>query len=560
MSTEIKVPDLGGVEDVEVIEIAVAVGDTIEPEQTLITLESDKASIEVPAPEAGEVASLNIAVGDKVSEGDLILTLLAAAGASATAAQENSVAAEAATPSEAAAEKPIANETPQNAAPEPTQSSVDIEIKVPDLGGSSDVEVIEIAVAAGDTIEAEATLITLESDKASIEVPAPQAGVVSALRLKVGDRVSEGDAILMLTTVATPATTDAPVEAKPAQVPASANEGNPSTPEPEKTFQAPSEVVTQPTAPSSTVSSTNLSASVHAGPAVRRLANQLGVELQRVTGSGPKGRILKEDLKAFVKQQLTQPRAAASSGGIATEPLPEIDFSKWGETEPVALTKIQRVSATNLHRSWVTIPHVTQFDEADITEMNRFRKSESERLKATGVKLTPLAFIIKAVAYTLKQFPKFNASLSSDGGSIIYKKYCHIGFAVDTPNGLVVPVLRDADQRSLVEIAEDLQRLSAKARDKKLTPQEMQGGCFTISSLGGIGGTHFTPIVNWPEVAILGVSRTKESPVWQAGEWQPRLMLPLSLSYDHRVIDGADAARFTSYLSQVLGDIRRMLL
>lgn len=453
------------------------------------------------------------------------------------------------------------------------------EVVVPDLGGAADVDVIEISVAVGDTIEIESTILTLESDKATIEVPSPLSGTVKALHVAVGATVNEGDKLLSVeggeqagvaqaepeskqtepktnqasqSSISAPNTDVAPTES---EINTEKSPAVTSSPSP-----APVAVATASASPSSDADplESNIAAKVHAGPAVRRLANELGVDLTKVVGTGPKKRILKEDVHGYIKQTLSKPAEISAGSGLPV--LPEIDFSRWGEVEPVALTKIQRSSAQNLHRSWVNIPHVTQFDEADITELEAFRKSEGPKYKEQGVKITPLAFIIKAVAATLTAFPKFKSSMAADGETLIYKKYCHIGFAVDTPNGLVVPVLRDADTLSVSGIAEQLQLLSVKARDKKLTPQDMQGGCFTVSSLGGIGGTQFTPIVNWPEVAILGVSKSKQQPVWVNGEFVPRLVLPVSLSYDHRVIDGADAVRFTTHLTSVLSDIRRILL
>ena len=404
----------------------------------------------------------------------------------------------------------------------------------------------------GDTITVDQPIAVLESAKASMEVPSPVAGTVLNVLVKVGDKVSE-HVVLLEVQVSGGAATVAPVAAAPsapaakaAAAPAAvtgaavvASSPTPAMPVPTHQQQAPA-------------------ANVHAGPAVRRLARELGVDLGKVAGTGPKDRILKDDVHAFVKKTLTEKAAPVASGSGLPE-LPVIDFSKWGEIERLPLTKIQRVSAKNLHRAWVTIPHVTQFDEADITDLEAFRVAQKDAFKAEGLSLTVLAFLVKASAHVLKQFPKFNSSLDSDGENLVYKKYVHIGVAVDTPNGLVVPVIRDADKKSVREISRDMGELSAKAREKKLTPAEMQGACFSISSLGGIGGTAFTPIVNWPEVAILGVSRSAIKPIWNGKEFQPRLMLPLSLSYDHRVIDGADAARFTTALSKVLADIRLLL-
>jgi pyruvate dehydrogenase E2 component (dihydrolipoamide acetyltransferase) len=419
---------------------------------------------------------------------------------------------------------------------------------VPDIGSDS-ADVIEILVQVGQTIEKEQSIIVLESAKASMEVPAAAAGVVKSILLKLGDKVSESTAILELEVAG--AAVAAPVVEKEASAERATA---PQAPAP--SVQRPAEKVTA--VPTNVPMPIEDNADIHAGPAVRRLARELGVSLKDIKGSGPKARILKEDVHAYIKQALTAPKVA--TGTMTTTALPVIDFAKWGEIERISLTKIQKVSAQNLHRAWITIPHVTQFDEADITELEAFRVSQKEAIKKEGLSLTVLSFLVKASAHVLKQYPKFASSLENDGETLVQKKYIHIGVAVDTPNGLVVPVIRDADKKSIRDIAKDLGELSAKARDKKLTPAEMQGAVFSISSLGGIGGTAFTPIVNWPEVAILGVSRADTKPVWDGKAFQPRLMLPLSLSYDHRVIDGADAARFTTALARVLKDIRQLLL
>jgi pyruvate dehydrogenase E2 component (dihydrolipoamide acetyltransferase) len=422
------------------------------------------------------------------------------------------------------------------------------EILVPDIGDFDDVEIIEVLVSKGDRIEAEDSLITVESDKASMEIPAPESGVVAEVKVRVGDRVSEGSLILMLDPSAAEITPPPPREVKeePAAAPA---------PEPAKQPQAQPE----PPRPSPTATFNEAKFSrAHASPSVRKFARELGVDLSRVQGSGNKGRILKEDVQAYVKKALATPAAAGTGLGVA--PMPEIDFSQFGEIESQPLTKINKLTGQFLHRNWVSIPHVTQFDEADITEMEAFRKQLNAENKDKGIKVTPLAFIMKALAAALKEYPRFNSSLDPTGEHLILKKYVHIGVAVDTPDGLVVPVIRDVDQKSLLELTEELREFSGKARNKQLKPGDMQGGSMSISSLGGIGGTKFTPIVNAPEVAILGVSKASMQPVWNGSEFEPRLMLPLSLSYDHRVVDGADGARFTTYLSTVLSDIRRLLL
>jgi len=422
------------------------------------------------------------------------------------------------------------------------------EIFVPDIGDFSDVEVIEVLVKAGDTIQAEDSLITVESDKAAMEIPAPEGGVIKELKIKVGDRVSQGSLLLVLEPAAGgAAAAPAPAKEEPkAAAPAAA-------PAPVAAPAAPARPAPVAQAP---IDESRFS-KAHASPSVRKFARELGVDLGRVDGSGPKGRISKEDVQNFVKRALAQP---SGGGGLGVAPMPEIDFSQWGAIESKPLSKINKLTGQFLHRNWVTIPHVTQFDEADITDMEAFRKSMAEEYKAKGIKVTPLVFMMKAVVSALKEYPRFNASLDNTGENLILKSYYNIGIAVDTPDGLVVPVVRDVDRKSLVDLAVELGEISIKARDKKLKPADMQGGCFTISSLGGIGGTKFTPIVNAPEVAILGVSRSKMQPVWNGKEFAPRLMLPLSLSYDHRVIDGADGARFTSFLSRVLSDTRRLLL
>lgn len=563
--TEIRVPDIGS-ESADVIEILVKPGDLLTPEQPIVVLESDKASMEVPVPQGGVVRNIAVKVGDSVKLGDLLLQLDdAVAGSSADVPvreikQELEQVSVVLTPAAASPVKDGAKEAlsqpaptvaPVAAAPvSPAAVSVQM-VKVPDIG-SDEADVIEVLVKVGDTLTVDQPIVVLESAKASMEVPSPVAGTVLNILVKVGDKVSEHVALLEVqvsggTAVAVPVAAASVPAAMPAAAPVVAaavattvSSPTPGMPVPTHQQQAPA-------------------ANVHAGPAVRRLARELGVDLGKVTGTGPKERILKEDVHAFVKKTLTEtPAPVATGAGLPT--LPVIDFSKWGEIERLPLTKIQRVSAKNLHRAWVTIPHVTQFDEADITELEAFRVAQKDALKAEGLNLTVLAFLVKASAHVLKQFPKFNSSLDGDGETLVYKKYVHIGVAVDTPNGLVVPVIRDADKKSVREITRDMGELSAKAREKKLTPAEMQGACFSISSLGGIGGTAFTPIVNWPEVAILGVSRAAIKPVWNSKEFQPRLMLPLSLSYDHRVIDGAEAARFTTALSKVLADIRQLLL
>ena len=546
-SIQVEVPDIGDVSDVDVIEILVSEGDEVAPEDGLIVLETDKATMDVPSPAAGVVEKIELKVGDKVSKGSLILTLKAeeAEASEAAPAPEPETAVEPTTAPEPEVEEqePEASEEGSRA----TETKVQ-EVKVPDIGEHSGVEVIEIIAHPGDSIEKEDTLIVLETEKATMDVPSPIAGKVVGINVVVGDKVSMGDVIGTLETLVS-------VESKPAE-PAKVAESI-SAP---KSESAPAS--SEPPVPSHpAMNQPTRKGLVHASPAVRRFARELGADLTQVSGSGNKGRILKSDVQSFVKYELSRPKAtAANSGAMPTSQRETPDFSKFGEIESKPLSRIQKVSSVNLHQNWVSIPHVTQHDEADITELENFRKGMKAEAAAEDVKLTLLAFIMKAVVSSLKAFPTFNASLASDGENLILKKYYHIGVAVDTPDGLVVPVVRDCDKKSVYQIAQDLTELSAKAREKKLGIDAMQGSCFTISSLGGIGGTAFTPIVNWPDVAILGVSKGQMKPVWNGADFVPRLMLPLSLSYDHRVIDGAVAARFITHLNKTLSDIRRVIL
>lgn len=554
---DVLVPDVGG-DEVEVIEVCVAVGDQIDAEDALVTVESDKASMDIPAPFAGTVAEILVNVGDKISENTLILKVAESGAAEAAAPAPE--AAPAPTPTPAAEAPASAVETPAPA-PTPTAAAASavIEVTVPDIGDASDVDVIEVLVAEGETVEEETGLITLETDKATMDVPAPQAGVVKSVSVKVGDKVSQGSLVLMLeTTSAAPvAEAAAPAPAAPAPTPAPA------------AAAAPAPAPKAPPVPHHpSAGEKSPSGKIYASPSVRRLAREFGVDLTQVKGSGRKNRILKEDVQSYVKYELSRPKmtpgssVASGSGGLQVLPPPKVDFAKFGEVEEVPLTRIQKISGPNLHRNWVTIPHVTQFEEADITEVEAFRKQQNAiaEKKKLGVKITPLVFMMKAVADALKAYPVFNSSLSESGESLIQKKYYHIGIAVDTPGGLVVPVVRDVDKKGVFELSEELMTISKKARDGKLKAADMQGSCFTISSLGGIGGTAFTPIVNAPDVAILGVSKSEMKPKWNGSEFVPRLMLPLSLSYDHRVIDGAVAARFAVHMSSVLTDIRQLLL
>lgn len=550
---EVAVPDIGGDTDVSVIEVLVAVGDKIEVDSGLITLETDKATMDVPSPFAGVVKEVKVAVGDKVSEGSLVIMLEVGGAAPAVAASAPTVAAQAAP---AATVAPVA---PASATPAASVVTVK-EIQVPDIGDASNVDVIEVLVSVGDMITADQGLITLETDKATMEVPAPFAGKLLSLTVKVGDKVSQGSVIATVETTAVGAAAPAPV----AQAAAPAPVAQEAAPAPVAAAPSRPPVPHHPSAGAPVATGV-----VHASPAVRRLAREFGVDLTQVTGSGRKGRIMKEDVQAYVKYELSRPKATAATsvaagngGGLQVIAAPKVDFSKFGEVEEIPLSRIQKISGPNLHRNWVTIPHVTQFDEADITEMEEFRKQQNDAAakKKADYKITPLVFMMKAVAKTLQQFPVFNSSLSSDGESLIQKKYYHIGVAVDTPNGLVVPVVRDVDKKGIIELSRELADISVRARDGKLKSADMQGSCFTISSLGGIGGTAFTPIVNYPDVAILGVSKSEIKPKWNGKEFEPKLMLPLSLSYDHRVIDGAMAARFSVTLSGILSDIRTLIL
>ncbi|EJG0981906.1 pyruvate dehydrogenase complex dihydrolipoyllysine-residue acetyltransferase [Vibrio parahaemolyticus] len=528
---EVHVPDIGG-DEVEVTEIMVAIGDSIEEEQSLITVEGDKASMEVPAPFAGTLKEIKVAAGDKVSTGSLIM-VFETAGSGAPAA-------------------PAAVEAPAAAAP---AASAAKEVNVPDIGGD-EVEVTEIMVAVGDTVEEEQSLITVEGDKASMEVPAPFAGTVKEIKIAAGDKVSTGSLIMIFSTTEGEVAGAAPA---PVAAPAQAAAPAAATPKAEAPAAA---------APAATGDFKENDEYAHASPVVRRLAREFGVNLSKVKGSGRKSRILKEDVQNYVKEALKRLESGAAASGkgdgaaLGLLPWPKVDFSKFGETEVQPLSRIKKISGANLHRNWVMIPHVTQWDNADITALEAFRKEQNaiEAKKDTGMKITPLVFIMKAAAKALEAFPAFNSSLSEDGESLILKKYVNIGIAVDTPNGLVVPVFKDVNKKGIYELSEELMAVSKKARAGKLTAADMQGGCFTISSLGGIGGTAFTPIVNAPEVGILGVSKSEMKPVWNGKEFEPRLQLPLSLSYDHRVIDGAEGARFITYLNSCLSDIRRLVL
>ncbi|WER44568.1 dihydrolipoyllysine-residue acetyltransferase [Cupriavidus sp. WKF15] len=548
---EIKVPDIGDYDAVPVIEVHVKPGDSINAEDALVTLESDKATMDVPSPQAGVVKDVRIKVGDNVSEGS-VLVMLEAAGTSAPAPAP-AAAAPAPAPAQAAAPAPAPAAAP---APAPAASGGTIEVKVPDIGDYDAVPVIEVHVKPGDTINAEDAVVTLESDKATMDVPSPQGGVVKEVKVKVGDNVSEGTLLILLEGAAG-AAAPAPAAAAPAPAPAAAPAQAPA-PAPVAAAPAPAAAAAAP------VGVTGKAA--HASPSVRKFARELGVDVSRVPGTGPKNRITQEDVQRYVKGVMTgqaaAPAQAAAAGGGGGElgllPWPKVDFTRFGEVENKALSRIKKISGANLHRNWVMIPHVTNHDEADITDLEAFRLQLNKENEKSGVKVTMLAFMIKATVAALKKFPNFNASL--DGDNLVLKKYFNIGFAADTPNGLVVPVIKDADKKGVIEISQEMSELAKLARDGKLKPDQMQGGCFSISSLGGIGGTYFTPIINAPEVAIMGVCKSYQKPVWDGKQFAPRLTLPLSLSWDHRVIDGAEAARFNTYFGQLLADFRRILL
>ena len=563
-AVEVKVPDIGDFDEVAVIEVLVKVGDTVKAEQSLITVESDKASMEIPSSTAGVVKEIKVDVGSKVKEGSVVLVLEGEGAASAAPAS-----AAPAVPATAPAEAP-APAASAPAAPSPAPASAGpIEIKVPDIGDFKDVAVIEILVKAGDTIKAEQSLITVESDKASMEIPSSAGGVLKELKVKVGDTVNIGDLIAIVEGAAAAggaAAAPAPSPAAPAQAAAAPSAATASVSAP-PTTNAPA-ASAPPAGHNPTVAPS--AGLPHASPSVRKFARELGVPLEEVKGSGPKGRITQEDVQAFTKAVMSgagstkasAAKAPASGGGdgaaLGLIPWPKVDFTKFGTVERKDLSRIKKISGANLHRNWVMIPHVTNNDDADITELEAFRVSTNKENEKSGVKVTMLAFVIKAVVAALKKFPDFNTSL--DGDTLVYKQYYNIGFAADTPNGLVVPVLKDADKKGILQISTEMGELAKKARDGKLGSADMQGGCMSISSLGGIGGTHFTPIINAPEVAILGLSKSAMKPVWDGKQFVPRLTLPLSLSYDHRVIDGASAARFNTYLGQVLADFRRVLL
>ena len=559
---EVKVPDIGDFDEVAVIEVLVKPGDTVKVEQSLVTVESDKASMEIPSSTAGVVKELKVKLGDKVSEGSVILVLEAAGDSAQNAAPAQAAPAPAATKSEATAPAAPAAAPAEAPAAAPAAAGP-IEVRVPDIGDFKDVAVIEVFVQPGDTVKLEQSLITVESDKASMEIPSSAAGVIKEMKVKLGDKVNIGD--LLAIVEGTSAAAPAAAAAAPAPTPAPAASAAPAAAAPAAaSASAPAAMP----AHDPTVAPTGKLP--YASPSVRKFARELGVPLEEVKGTGINGRISAEDVQAFTRQVMSgsvQTKAQAANApkggsgvGLDLLPWPKVDFAKFGPIEAKPLSRIKKISGANLARNWVMIPHVTNNDEADITELEAFRvQTNAEAAKAKSeVKVTMLAFVIKAVVAALKKFPEFNTSL--DGDNLVYKQYYHIGFAADTPNGLVVPVLKDADKKGILQISREMGDLAKKARDGKMGPADMTGGCFSISSLGGIGGTSFTPIINAPEVAILGLSKSAMKPVWDGKQFVPRLTLPLSLSYDHRVIDGAAAARFNAYLAQVLADFRRVLL
>ncbi|GAA5526037.1 dihydrolipoyllysine-residue acetyltransferase component of pyruvate dehydrogenase complex [Microbulbifer aestuariivivens] len=560
----IKVPDLGGADQVDVIEISVSVGDTVAAEDALIVVEGDKASMDVPAPMAGKILSISVAVGDKVSEGDVIAEIETDAAAADTpepaAAPEQEVAAEQA-PSSEAESASADSDTPAPAG----AAAQELAVQVPDLGGADAVDVIEISVQPGDEVAEGDSLIVVEGDKASMDVPAPFAGTVVSIDVKEGDKVSTGDQLGVLKSAggakAAPQKADSkPVEEASGQAESSRIES--SAPVASSSISSASEE--PPAAPQKDHAlerDLRVSAEVYAGPAVRKLARELGVTLSKVKPSGPRNRVTKDDLHAYVKEQVK--KAESGSVGIGTTgiaKMPEIDFSQFGPIRTEPMSKIHKLTAANMARNWLNVPHVTQFDDADITELEEFRKSMKAEAEKRGVKLTPVPFLLKAVAAALRAEPSFNVSLHNDGEHIVRKDYVHIGMAVDTPKGLMVPVIRDVDKKGLYDLAEEASAMALAARDGKLKPRDMQGACFTISSLGAIGGKGFTPIVNAPEVGILGVSKLSVQPLWNGKEFVPRQMLPLALSYDHRAVNGGDAGRFMTYLVSVLSDVRKLLL
>lgn len=542
MSIEkITAPDLGGAEEVEIIEVCVQAGDTVEAEDSLVVLESDKASMEVPSPKSGKVVSVIVNEGDSLKEGDVILELEVAGESAATVAPEE------------AQQETVPEPAPvEDAAPEPVATAAPSEqtFNIPDIGGDS-AEVIEVCVAEGDEVEEGDSLVVLESDKASMEVPSPASGKILTLLIKEGDTASEGVPLVEMA-VSGAASQVAPAPKEDAPLPTPAADAKEKITEPQQ--------VSEKHQPVTGMTENRPTGDVYAGPAVRKLAREIGVDLATVPGSGPRGRIQKSDVKTFIKDALANKRVGQATGGAGIPQVPEIDFAQFGPVRMEKLSKLHKVTAANMHRSWLNVPHVTAFDDVDITDLEDFRKSLKAEAERAGVKVTPLPFLMKACAKALMAHPKMNASLHADGEQLVFKDYVHIGMAVDTPAGLMVPVVRDVDKKSIFELAQETAELAQKAKERKLKPAEMQGGTFTISSLGAMGGTGFTPIVNTPEVAILGVSKLSVKPQWDGETFQPRKMLPLSLSYDHRVVNGADAGRFFVFLNSILQDYRRLAL
>ncbi|MFL1467821.1 dihydrolipoyllysine-residue acetyltransferase [Marinobacter sp. HN1S83] len=555
---EIKVPDLGGADEVEVIEVLVSQGDSVEEEDPILTVESDKASVELPSPGAGKITKITVKVGDKVKEGDVV-GMMEASGDAGGSDDDKDAGEEASSGKDEKAEAKSEDKA-EEAKPAPKKSggSRKETVQVPALDGFDNVPVIEINVSEGDEVEADDPLVTVESDKATMEIPSPFAGKIGKILVKEGDKLSEGNDLVEMTVVEEGSEEGGEEEAS--SEPAESSGGDKqeskagSKGKSEEPKSEPASATYEPPTPG---------AKVHAGPAVRKLAREFGADLTRIKGSGPKNRILKDDVQAYVKSQLQQTQQGSTVAGGGGAGIPGVklpDFSQFGDIERESMSRVMFATANNMQRSWLNVPHVTQFEDADITDMEDFRKAQKAAGEKKGVKMTPLPFLLKACATALAELPQFNVSLDMERKEVIRKQYIHIGIAVDTPHGLMVPVIRDVDKKGLWELAAESADLAQKARDKQLKPAEMQGACFTITSLGGIGGTAFTPIVNTPEVAILGVSKAAMKPVWDGKDFQPRLMLPLSLSYDHRAVNGADAARFTTLLSQLLGDIRSLLL
>ncbi|MEZ7869502.1 MAG: dihydrolipoyllysine-residue acetyltransferase [Gammaproteobacteria bacterium] len=569
-TSKMMVPDMGGAVDVEVIEICVAVGDVISEGDSIVVVETDKASMEIPASIAGVVKSIALKEGDTCSLGDLMVEIETDSTPDEAKEAEPEVQAEVQAKVEMAVE-PLATaiaDAPVQAPVAESEPALEQLALVPDLGGAVDVEVIEVSVKVGDELAEGDSLIVLETDKASMEIPVEFAGTVLQINVAEGTKLNVGDTIAVLATRAQANAPEVMVDVKAASAASEALAPVPAVAQTPvaapKAVQAPNlsaapNVTVAKVEPVAEVVNAGITGAVHAGPAVRMLARELGVDLSKVPATGPRDRLLKEDIQAFVKQQMQQPTVQSMQGHGIEQP-PAIDFSQFGSIDRIKMTKVQRITAQNMTRSWLNVPHVTQFDHADITDLEVFRKGLKAEAELKGTKVTPLPFMLKACAMALRQYPQFNVSLDNDGEHIVQKHYINIGIAVDTPAGLMVPVIRDVDQKSIWQLAEEVIAMGAKAKDKKLMPADMQGGCFTISSLGGIGGTAFTPIVNTPEVAILGVSKADMQPRWDGTEFQPRLMMPLCLSYDHRAVNGADAARFTQYLAKVLGDIRHLIM